>query len=387
MSKTKGNVIDPGAVINEYGADALRWYLLTCAPAENIHRFSIRMLTETIRKVLLTLWNIYSFFTLYANIDHFVPQPSASQSFTELDNWIISELNLLIAEVTKALDAYDPVSAARHIQGFVDKLSNWYVRRNRRRFWKSENDADKLAAYTTLYQCLVVLSQLLAPFTPFIAEELYQNLLRSVDTEAKESVHLTDFPVADKAKIDDKLNREIDLIRRISSLGRAARAKARIKVRQPLAKVVAKVESEEETEVLIKLAAEIKEEINVKNMDFSLEESFLDVPGYSVAADGRYWVAINTELTPELIAEGISREIVRHLQVMRRAANFDVAEYVVAYYQAADSVEQVMTDFADYIKRETLSRELIDGLPPHGSYTEKHRISGSDILLAVKQVN
>lgn len=387
MSKTKGNVIDPGAVINEYGADALRWYLLTCAPAENIHRFSIRMLTETIRKVLLTLWNIYSFFTLYANIDHFVPQPSASLSFTELDNWIISELNLLIAEVTKELDAYEPVSAARHIQGFVDKLSNWYVRRNRRRFWKSESDADKLAAYTTLYQCLVVLSQLLAPFTPFIAEEVYQNLLRSVDTEAKESVHLTAFPVVDKAKIDDKLNREIDLIRRISSLGRAARAKARIKVRQPLAKVVAKVESEEETEVLIKLAAEIKEEINVKNMDFSLEESFLDVPGYSVAADGRYWVAINTELTPDLVAEGISREIVRHLQVMRRAANFDVAEYIVAYYQAADSVEQVMTDFAEYIKRETLSRELIDGLPPHGSYTEKHRISGSDILLAVKQVN
>ncbi|GAH53125.1 unnamed protein product, partial [marine sediment metagenome] len=261
MSKSKGNVIDPGAVINEYGADALRWYLLTCAPAENIHHFSIRMLTETIRKVLLTLWNIYSFFTLYANIDHFVPQPSASLSFTELDNWITSELNLLIAEVTKALDAYEPVSAARHIQGFVDKLSNWYVRRNRRRFWKSESDADKLAAYTTLYQCLVVLSQLLAPFTPFIAEELYQNLLRSVDTKAKESVHLTDFPVVDKAKIDDKLNREIDLIRRISSLGRAARAKARIKVRQPLAKVVAKVESEEETEVLIKLAAEIKEEL------------------------------------------------------------------------------------------------------------------------------
>ncbi len=288
--------------------------------------------------------------------------------------------------MTEALDNYEPTSAARNIQGFIDSLSNWYVRRNRRRFWKSENDADKTAAYTTLHQCLVTLSQLLAPFTPFIAEELYQNLVRSVAIETKEIVHLTDFPLADEAKIDDKLNREVNLIRRISSLGRAARAKAGIKVRQPLAKAIAMVETKEEAGALVKLAAEIKEEINVKNIEFSFEESFLEVSGYSVVVDGGRWVAINTELTPELTAEGISRGIVRYIQVMRRAADFDVAEYIVAYYQAEDAVKRVMVDFADYIKRETLSQELVDGLPPDGSHTEKYRVSGNDVLLAIKRV-
>jgi len=394
MSKARGNVVDPWAVTNEYGADALRWYLLTSVPAENIHRFSTQMVTETMRKVLLTLWNTYSFFVLYANIDHFVPRPSASLSLTELDNWIISELNRLIAEATKALDGYDPTSAARYIQSFIDNLSNWYVRRNRRRFWKSENDADKLTAYTTLYQCLVTLSQLLAPFTPFIAEELYQNLVRSVDPEAKESVHLTDFPVADKAKINDKLNKDVELAMRVSSLGRAARAKAGIKVRQPLAKVVVRVKSKEEAEALGKVATEVKEEINVKEIvilspagEESPEGFSLNVLGYSVATDGRYSVAINTGLTPELAAEGISREIVRHLQVMRRAANFNVADYIVTYYQAGEPIEQVVADFADYIRQETLSQELIDGYPPSGAYTEKYRISGNDILLAVKQAD
>src|SRR4030043_801760 len=202
MSKSKGNVVEPWAVINNYGSDALRWYMLVSTPGEDTHRFSTKMLEETIRRFLLTLWNTYSFFTLYANIDCFVPQPltvdrDQPRPFRELDNWITSELNRLVSEVTKLMDNYNPTSAARRIEGFVDNLSNWYVRRNRRRFWKSENDADKLVAYTTLYQCLVTLSQLLAPFAPFIAEELYQNLCRSVSPRAKESVHLTDFPIAD----------------------------------------------------------------------------------------------------------------------------------------------------------------------------------------------
>jgi len=398
MSKAKGNVIDPWTVVNDYGADVLRWYLLASGPAENIHRFSTQMVAETMRKVLLTLWNTYSFFVLYANIDCFVPQPSASAIFAELDNWIISELNRLVAEVTKAMDSYEPTSAARYIQSFIDDLSNWYVRRSRRRFWKSENDADKLAAYTTLYQCLVTLSQLLAPFIPFISEELYQNLVCSINPEAKESVHLTDFPVADKAKINDKLDSDVRLAMKIASLGRAARAKVGIKVRQPLAKAMVKVESEEEGEALGKLATEIEEEINVKELVIlspsppvipseakNLEEFSLDLPGYSIASDGRYTVAISTELTPELAAEGISREIVRRLQNMRRAANFDVADYITSYYQAEESIERVIAAFGDYIKLETLSRELIAGFPPNGAYTEKYRISNSDVLLAIKR--
>jgi isoleucyl-tRNA synthetase len=398
MSKSKGNVIDPWAVINNYGADALRWYMLVSTPGEDNHRFSTKMLEETIRKFFLTLWNTYSFFTLYANIDCFVPQPLTVDSdqpkaFTELDNWISSELNRLVSEVSKLMDGYNPTSAARRIEEFIDDLSNWYVRRNRRRFWKSENDADKLAAYTTLYQCLVTLSQLLAPFVPFMAEELYQNLFRSVNPQAKESVHLTDFPVADEAKINDKLNSDVGLAMKISSLGRAARAKAGIKVRQPLGKAVVGVETEEEKKALENLATEVMEEINVKQLVVlceakGREESPSNMPDYSVANDARYWVAISTKLPPELIAEGVSRELVRHLQNMRRNAKFDITDHIITYYQTKEPlIKQVINAFADYIKQETLSQELIDSLPPDGTYGEKHRISNSEVSLAIKKTN
>jgi len=385
MSKSKGNVIDPWTVINDYGADALRWYMLASVPGENVHRFATAEVARTMRDFLSTLWNTYSFFTIYANIDHFVPQPSGSVSLSELDNWIISELNRLIAEVTKALDNYNPTLGARQIGSFVHDLSNWYVRRSRRRFWKSEEDGDKLAAYNTLYQCLVVVSRLLAPFTPFIAEELYQNLVRSVDSKAKVSVHLTDFPTADEDKIVAKLSRDIALAMKVSSLGRAARASAGIKVRQPLGKAVIKVESEEEEETLGRLTGQILEEINVKQVEFSREESPPEVSSaYSVASDARHWVAASTELTPQLIAEGMSREIVRRLQNMRRAANFDIADRIVTYYQAKEPVKQAMVDFADYIKQETLSEELVDGVPPKEAYTEKLRISQCEVVFGVK---
>jgi isoleucyl-tRNA synthetase len=396
MSKSKGNVIDPWAVINNYGADALRWYMLVSTPGEDNHRFSTKMLEETIRKLFLTLWNTYSFFTLYANIDCFIPQPLTVDSgqpkaFTELDKWIISELNRLVSEVSKLMDGYNPTSAARRIEGFIDNLSNWYVRRNRRRFWKSENDTDKLAAYTTLYQCLVTLSQLLAPFVPFIAEELYQNLFRSVNPQARESVHLTDFPIADEAKINDKLNSGVELAMKISSLGRAARAKAGIKVRQPLGKAVVNVGAEEEKKALESLATEVMEEINVKQLVILCEakeqEEFpSNMPDYSVANDARYWVAISTELPPELIAEGVSRELVRHLQNMRRNAKFDITDHIITYYQTKEPIiKHVINAFADYIKQETLSEELIDSLPPDGTYGEKHRISNSEVSLAIKK--
>jgi isoleucyl-tRNA synthetase len=398
MSKSKGNVIDPWAVINNHGADALRWYMLVSTPGEDNHRFSTKILEETMRKFFLTLWNTYSFFTLYANIDRFVPQPLTADSeqpraFTELDNWIISELNRLVSEVSKLMDSYNPTSATRRIEEFVDNLSNWYVRRNRRRFWKSENDADKLAAYTTLYQCLVTLSQLLAPFVPFIAEELYQNLFRSVNPQARESVHLTDFPIADETKINDKLNSDVELAMKISSLGRAARAKEGIKVRQPLAKAVVGVETKEEKKALEKLATGVTEEINVKHLVILSEakerEKFpSDMPGYSVANDARYWVAISTELPPKLIAEGVSRELVRHLQNMRRNAKLNITDHIITYYQTKEPlIKQVMDTFASYIKQETLSQELIDDVPPDGAYSEKHRISNSEVSLAIKKTN
>ncbi len=400
MSKSKGNVVDPWAVFSEYGADALRWYVLVSTTGEDNHRFPAKVLEETIRKFLLTLWNTYSFFALYANIDSFVPQPLTGENrkqaaFTDLDRWISSELNRLVSDVSRSMDSYNPTSATRRIEGFVDNLSNWYVRRNRRRFWKGENDADKLAAYTTLYQSLVTLSQLLAPFVPFIAEELYQNLVRSVDAGARASVHLTDFPIADETKINDELNSSVELAMKISSLGRAARAKAGIKVRQPLSEAVVGVQTEGEKRWLESLAAEVREEINVRRLVVLSEaerrggsQSYVNMPDYSVADDARYWVAISTELTPELIAEGVSREIVRHLQNMRRSAGFDITDYITTYYQTEEPlVKQVIGAYAAYIKQETLSHDLSDALPPDGAYGEKRRIANAEVSLAVKRAS
>jgi isoleucyl-tRNA synthetase len=398
MSKSKGNVIDPWVVINNYGADALRWYMLVSTPGEDSHRFSTRMLEETMRKFLFTLWNTYSFFTLYAKVDCFVPQPSMGENvqrkaFTEMDRWIISELNRLVREVTKSMEGYNLTPATRRIEEFVDNLSNWYVRRNRRRFWKSESDTDKLAAYTALYRCLVTLSQLLAPFVPFLAEELYRNLCCSVDPQAKESVHLSDFPIADETKINDRLNSDVELAMKISSLGRAARAKAGIKVRQPLSKAVVKVDTKEEKMGLKKLAAEVMEEINVKQLivlgeEKEREEFPSDMPNYSIANDGRYWVAIGTELRPELVAEGVSRELVRHLQNMRRNAKFDITDHIITYYQSEEPlINQVMKTFANYIKQETLSDELVNGLSTDGTYGERQRIATGEISLAIKRAN
>jgi isoleucyl-tRNA synthetase len=385
MSKSKNNVVDPWQVMDSYGADALRWYLLTSAPGENVHRFSTTTLEEAMRKDLLTLWNTYSFFVLYANIDRFVPRPGEAVSFSPLDSWTLSELNRLTRDVTRALDGYDLTPAARRVGDFVDGLSNWYVRRSRRRFWKSGEDADKRAAYTTLYHCLETLSRLLAPFVPFIAEELYRNLVCSVNSEAPQSVHLSDFPEAEEDKIDDGLNDEVRLAMRIASLGRAARAKAGIKVRQPLTRAVVVVSQESEKSALQKLSSDVMEEINVKKLEFAKDRLGEALPGYALADDGKYQVAVETELSPELVAEGLSREIVRHIQTMRRAAGFDVADHIVTCYQGEERISRVMKDFGGYIKQETLSRELTWGPPPEGAYAEKRRISDSDVLLAVKK--
>ncbi len=387
MSKAKGNVIEPWAVINSYGADALRWCFLTGTAPGNVRRFSEEAVAEVTRRFLLTLWNVYSFFVTYANIDHFVPgSEKVSLEQTELDRWIISELNQLVADVDGGLEAYNPTEAGRRIEGFVDELSNWYVRRSRRRFWKSGSDADKLAAYTTLYECLVALSKLLAPFIPFLAEELYQNLVQSVFPEAPESVHLTDFPVADETKIDRQLMADTQLAMKISSLGRAARSQAGIKVRQPLAKVIVKVGSRQDREGLERLMPQVLEELNVKSLEFVDEAPELDKSGYAVNSEGGYTVAIPTEISPQLKAEGMAREIVRRLQAMRRSAGFDIADHIITYYQGDAYIREVMADFADYIKQETLSQQLIDGVPEEGVFTERQKISGYDILLGVKRL-
>jgi len=270
MSKSRGNVVDPWDVLEAHGADALRWYLYTATPPGHSRRFSVGLVGEVVRKFLLTLWNTYSFFVNYANIDGWTPGDAPpADALQPLDRWILSELNRLVADVSERLDHYDVTTAARSIERFVDGLSNWYVRRSRRRFWSrvgesESSDAAKDAAYHTLYTCLVTLSHLLAPFTPFIAEAIYQNLVRSARPDALESVHLSDWPEADTALIDERLMADVRLAQRVASLGHAARQAARIKVRQPLSEAVVWLRSSQDRAALERVADQVIEELNVK---------------------------------------------------------------------------------------------------------------------------
>ncbi len=265
MSKSLGNIVDPWDVINVHGADAFRWYLYTATPPGNERRFSAELVSEVVRDFTLTLWNVYSFFVTYANLDK--PQlASVTWSESQLDRWLLSELNALVRDVTAAYEAYDVPNATRPIAAFVEKLSTWYLRRSRRRFWKSESDADKQAAYQTLYMALTTLCKLLSPTMPFLAEELYQNLVRSVDPFAPESVTLAEWPKYEEAFIDESLNRDMALVMRLVSLGHAARQKANRKVRQPLAEAAFSVGNAAERQAVTALADLIADELNVKTV-------------------------------------------------------------------------------------------------------------------------
>jgi isoleucyl-tRNA synthetase len=394
MSKSKGNVVKPMEVVKLHGADALRWYCYTSAPPGSVRRFDTKMVQDITRQFLLTLWNVYSFFVMYANIDNYKPDPQKTAAeLPELDRWILSELNQLIVDVDSSLENYNPTGAGRKIEDFVDMLSNWYVRRSRRRFWKSESDTDKLSAYNTLYQCLVTVSKLLAPFTPYIAEELYQNLVREVDKDAPLSVHLTDFPVADEKMINRELSEDIRQAMKISSLQRANRAKAGIKVRQPLDACYI-INSPENKRVLDCEATRqsVLDELNVKWIKLATQEELAAMatnPDYVVDNVSLASTAMYTKILPELEKEGLAREIVHRLQTMRKSAGFEIADYITTYYQGDEYVKQVMTDtkLADYVKQETLSRSLIGSQPEEGIYTETFKISGRSIILGVKKIS
>lgn len=267
MSKSKGNVVDPWDVINKNGADAIRWYLYTASPPGQERRFSANLVYEVIRNFMLTLWNTYSFFVTYANLDKWTPEVGKTNiAYSPLDKWVRSELHSLTKEVTEALENYDVINATRPIEAFVDQLSNWYLRRSRRRFWKSESDEDKYAAYATLYEALVTISKLIAPSMPFMAEDLYQNLVRSVDADVEKSVHLTSWPVYDESLIDANLNQEMELVMKLVSLGHAARNKSGIKVRQPLAEVAFTMGAADDGTIVERYADILKDELNVKDV-------------------------------------------------------------------------------------------------------------------------
>ena len=405
MSKRVGNVVEPLSVLDEHGADALRWYLFTASQAGEPRRFSAKLVSETLRKVMLTVWNVYSFFIGYAEIDKFDPsqKPAGWKPENELDRWVLSELNTLISQVEGYMDGYGPTNAGRRIQEFIDQLSNWYVRRSRRRFWRNEGDADKLSGYITLHTCLVTVTKLMAPLAPFVAEEMYQNLVCSVDPSAPDSVHLSEFPVADESLVDQPLMEATQLAMKLASMGRAARSKAGLKVRQPLAKVLVKVRAPAEREYIDQVRPQVLEELNIKDIQVIEDDSpiakqvleqageetetILSVANYSVSLDGGYMVAVDGDISPELAEEGLAREVVHRIQGMRRSANFDVTDRIVTYYQGPTEFADVMQGaFADYIRDETLSTQLVDGSPDKEAATESTKIEGMEITLAVHQV-
>ena len=402
MSKSQGNVVDPWDVLNAQGADATRWYLFTATHPGESRRFSQGLVNEVVRRFMLTLWNVYSFFVTYAEIDGYEPSQvkAPREPASELDRWILSELNSLIGQVDGYLESYDPTNGGRRIQEFVDLLSNWYVRRSRRRFWKSENDQDKLSAYSTLYTCLVTLARLMAPYTPFLAEEVYQNLERSADPSAPESVHLASFPIADPSLVDQPLMEATRLAMRISSLGRDARSRAGKKVRLPLRQALVKTREPSEEAYIEGIKEQVMDELNIKGLDrLSGDDTFYEralemagddrsvqLDGYQVVLEGGYMVAVDTNVTPELAEEGLARELVHRIQNMRKAAGFKVTDRILSFYRGPEQVRRVMTSFADYIRMETLSEGLIEKDPQDGAHVETQQVEGMKLVLGVKRV-
>ncbi len=384
MSKAKGNVVAPGEVMDRHGADALRWLFLTGAPPGNVRRFDVKQVQEVQRRCLMTLWNVYSFFVLYANIDDWKPGHDAAAAVpAELDRWITSELNWLSREVDADMAAYNPTDAGRKIEGFIDNLSNWYVRRSRRRFWKSDSDADKLAAYATLYQALLMLVRLMAPLAPFTSEEIYRNLA-SLQPDAPESVHLADFPGWDETLIDTQLNTDIRLAMRLSSLGRSARNQAQIKVRQPLPEVFVQV-SALEKEAVARVASQLRDELNVKAV--TQVESAADIAvAHVLTEEAGYQVALPTEIPQAYLDEGMAREVTHRIQDLRKSAGFEIADRIEVWYQADDYVSGVLKEYDAYVRQETLADSVSGEAAPAGVPAEIFKLSGHQVSLGVKRV-
>jgi isoleucyl-tRNA synthetase len=448
MSKHVGNVIDPWLVLNESGADAFRWYFYTSAPPQAERRFAPSQVTDVVKNFTLTLWNVYSFFVTYANLD----QPNLTTKVrptNELDKWLLSSLNALVRDVTKAYETYDVPGATRPIEAFVETLSTWYLRRSRRRFWKSESDSDKQAAYSTLYTALVTLSKLLAPAMPFLADEMYRNLVCSVDARAPESVHLAKWPKADESLIDETLNREMALVMKLVSLGHNARQKANRKVRQPLAEAAFALGRPDERHAVETYADLITDELNVKKvrlldasgdaatfvlkplpkqlgqkygnkfpalqkailaMDAAASapvllsgqplkvtangETFDILPeevevradaktGFAVAAEGAYLAALVTELTPELVREGLAREFVRRVQDLRKTADLDVADRIKVNVTATPGLKEAIEANREYVTAETLTVELVFGAAGPGSATVTDEFDGEKVTVGL----
>ncbi|HVG95989.1 MAG TPA: DUF5915 domain-containing protein, partial [Chloroflexota bacterium] len=454
MHKSWGNSIEFNEAADRIGASVMRWVFAGTNPEANLG-FGYGV-AEEVKRRLLTLWNVYAFFCNYARLDGFDPaaqriDPAARPA---IDRWVLGELNALVADATAGYDAFDAMTVGRRFEGFVDDLSNWYLRRSRPRFWKNEADTDKAAAYQTLWEVLTTLSALLAPSMPFLAETMYQNLVRRVDAGAPVSVHHREWPAVDAARDDPELRSAMGLARQIVGLGRAARNhKARIRVRQPLAALLVRVRNPQERARLERLADQVADELNVKRVEVVEDASSLvvyrikpqfkllgplfgprvnavakalqsanaahlarlhaagepvtvvvegrqmevpsedfdvevtDAPGYAVVEEGGYLVALDTGVTPELVQEGLAREIIHRLNTMRKEAGFRLDDRIVAYYEAGEELRVVFERFGDAIRQETLSLRLEPSLPPESDgYAQDLRLDGHAISLSVQRV-
>jgi isoleucyl-tRNA synthetase len=367
MSKSLKNSVDPLEVMSKFGADATRWYFFSAVAIGNDYRFDLSAVQDVVRRFLLILWNTYSFFANYARLDGFQPEaePVAVSERASLDRWLLAELGATIADVEKSMESYDPPTAARRLEGFVLDLSTWYVRRSRRRFWKSESDQDKKSAYQTMYQVLVQLSQLLAPFMPFLSETIYGNLAAG-KAGMPESVHLCDWPTAPSEWVDEELRHEMATVRRLVATGLAARNAAGIKVRQPLRGVqIADRPLRPELENIL------LEELNIKSATYNGEGGSL---------------TLDTEINEELKLEGLARDLVRKIQELRKQSGFSVEDRIQLYYEGDGALVQVLERWRDFIATEVLAKSIARGLAPDGASAITLRIEQHELTVAVVRV-
>ena len=448
MSKSKGNAVDPFDALNKYGADAIRWYFYINSAPWLPNRFHGKAVVEGQRKFMSTLWNTYAFFVLYANIDNFdaTKYTLNYDKLPVMDKWLLSKLNTMVKTVDADLDSYKIPEAARALQEFVDDMSNWYVRRSRERFWAKGMEQDKINAYMTLYTALVTVAKAAAPMIPFMTEDIYQNLVRSIDADAPESIHLCDYPEVNEAWIDKDLEANMEELLEIVVLGRACRNTANIKNRQPIGTMYVKAEK-----AMDKFYTDIiADELNVKEVKFADDvESFisysfkpqlrtvgpkygkllngirtalseidgtaamkelrdngvlvLDIAGnrvelaeedllietaqsegYVTETDGETSVVLDTNLTPELIQEGFVREIISKVQTMRKEAGFEVMDKIIVYAKDNDKIMDIMKANQDEIKREVLAENIILGEAE--GYTKEWNINKEAVTLGVSKV-
>ena len=448
MSKSKGNAVDPFDALNKYGADAIRWYFYINSAPWLPNRFHGKAVVEGQRKFMSTLWNTYAFFVLYADIDNFDPTKYELNydQLPVMDKWLLSRLNTTVQAVDNDLANYKIPEAARALQEFVDEMSNWYVRRSRERFWAKGMEQDKINAYMTLYHALVTIAKTAAPMIPFMTEDIYQNLVRSVDKDAPESIHLCDFPTVNEAWIDKDLEADMKELLEIVVLGRACRNTANIKNRQPIGTMYVKAEkkmSEFYTDIIadelnvkeVKFADDVesfisysfkpqlrtvgpkygkllggirqaltdingtaamnelrtngvlKLDINGNDVELTEEDLLIETAqteGYVSESDGETSVVLDTNLTPELIEEGFVREIISKIQTMRKEAGFEVMDKIVVYAHGNDKIQDVMKAHEDEIKSEVLADEMVLGQTD--GYVKEWNINKEAVTMGVKKL-